>query len=208
MADIGAPPLRAPAEALGMRFEQEALAPATHAAGKGAAQVWGEAIALDLAAELYPDIKFALGYWLAKKGDRLAPASRDIDPMEIAPVLPRITLIDVLASRSPPAGPEFRYCLAGTGIAHAYGRALVNKSAHELEPAAFGELVCRHYAEALARHAPVAHRIRFDIGAFRGLYVRMTLPLSDDGQTIGRLMTVGCSPENPQELRNCFRALG
>ena len=59
----------------------------------------------------------ALAYWIDKRGSRLLPSRRDIDPVEIPPkILPHLQIIDVVDG-----GARFRYRLIGTATVDAYG---------------------------------------------------------------------------------------
>lgn len=148
---------------------------------------------------LEPDLKFALDYWLRKRAGRLAPRRADIDPIEITALLPRVTLVDV--SIDP---VDFRYRLAGTGLFKLHGTELTNKRAFDLEPPVYGALIHRLYGEALARRAPVVHRVLIECETRRSAYARVILPLSEDGVVINRLMTVESYADAAQDLYDCF----
>src|SRR4051812_9586680 len=149
--------------------------------------------------ELDPDLKFAFDYWQQKRRGRLAPARSDIDPADIAPLLPRVMLVDV--SGEP---VDFRFRLAGTGLFKIHGAELTNKRALDLEPPAYGALIHRLYNDALARRSPVAHRLLIECETRRSAYLRITLPLSEDNQAINRLLTVESYADAAQDLRDCF----
>lgn len=168
-------------------------------AGRGAApQFDAEEISLDDPA-LDPDLRRALDYWHQKRGTRLAPARADIDPVEIASLLPRVMLVDV--STDP---VDFRFRLAGTGIFKVHGAELTNRRALEIEPPLYAEIVHRLYCEALARRAPLAHRLLIECETRRSGFTRIILPLSEDGAAINRLMTVESYADSAQDLRDCF----
>jgi hypothetical protein len=149
--------------------------------------------------ELAPDLRQAFDYWQAKRGGRLAPSRADIDPIEIAPLLPRVMLVDVSADPV-----DFRFRLAGTGIFRIHGAELTNKRALELEPPAYAALIHRLYCEALTRRAPIAHRLLIECETRRSAYMRIMLPLSEDGAAINRLLTVESYADSAQDLRDCF----
>ena len=149
--------------------------------------------------DLDSDLRFALDYWREKRGGRLAPTRGDIDPVDIAPLLPRVMLVDV--SGDP---VDFRFRLAGTGLFKIHGAELTNKRALDLEPPAYGALMHRLYGEALARRAPVAHRLLIECQTRRSAYMRIILPLSEDNQVINRLVTVESYADAAQDLRDCF----
>lgn len=149
--------------------------------------------------ELDPDLKFALDYWFRKREGRLAPTRADIDPIDFGPILPRVTLVDVSADPI-----DFRFRLAGTALFKTHGTELTNKHARDLEPPAYGALIHRLYCDALARRTPVAHRVLIECETRRSAYMRIILPLSEDGLTINRLMTVESYADSAQDLRDCF----
>src|SRR3546814_17291071 len=64
-----------------------------------------------------PDLLRLLGYWRSKRSGRAMPSRRDVDPTEIPWALSRIFLVDSSAQDG------FRYRLAGSEIASAFGRA-------------------------------------------------------------------------------------
>jgi len=173
-----------------------------HFAGRTGRAALAQIHAVELPLEdpdLHSDLKFALDYWREKRGGRLAPTRGDIDPVDIARVLPRVMLVDV---SSDPI--DFRFRLAGTGLFNIHGAELTNKRAMDLEPPAYGAMIHRLYADALARRAPVAHRLLIECQTRRSAYMRVILPLSEDGETINRLLTVENYADSAQDLRDCF----
>lgn len=164
-----------------------------------AAEARVEAVELALDGDIGPDLRQALFYWRSKQKGRLAPARADIEPLDLAPLLPRVMLVDVH-----PEPLDFRYRLAGTGIFRIHGAELTNTRARDLKPAAYGALIHRHYCEVVARGTPVAHRLMLEISGASSAYVRIILPLSDDGAVINRLMTVEAHPDDAQGLQDCF----
>jgi hypothetical protein len=159
-----------------------------------------EAIELSLdTPDLETDLRFALDYWFQKCAGRLAPTRADIDPIDIAPLLPRVMLVDV---GTDPV--DFRFRLAGTGLFKIHGAELTNKRALELEPPAYGMLIHRLFCDALVRRAPIAHRLLIECQTRRSAYLRIILPLSEDGVVINRLLTVESYADAAHDLRDCF----
>jgi hypothetical protein len=168
-------------------------------AGRGtAAQIDAAELRLDDPG-LDADLRLALDYWQQKRGGRLAPMRADIDPVEIASLLPRVMLVDV--STDP---LDFRFRLAGTGIFKIHGAELTNKRALDLEPPVYANLVHRLFCDALTRRGPIAHRLLIECVTRRSAYTRIILPLSEDGLEINRLMTVESYADSAQDLRDCF----
>lgn len=90
-------------------------------------------------------------YWQGKCGARSAPTRREIDPTEIARLLPHLFLIDAVGSP-----PRFRYRLIGTAVVELTGRDLTGHFVDEnLEPTKFAALIKPY--ETVIRHVrPVA----------------------------------------------------
>jgi hypothetical protein len=158
-----------------------------------------KAIELDVDCGRYPEIERALVYWRKQKGERELPARADIDPLDLATVLPRVMMAEV--SYDPLV---FRYRVAGTGIFTLHGQELTGKLAHELTPPAYGALIQQHYGEAIARRAPILHVIHLQIDFTETFYARIILPLSGDGQRIDRLLLVDCYEDNFSDLQEFF----
>lgn len=152
------------------------------------------AVELDIDCKRYAEIDFVLAYWQEKKGDRVLPSRADIDPMDIARVLPRVMMVEV--SHDP---LEFRYRVAGTGLFAMHGQELTGKLARELDPPEYGALIHRHYAEVIERRAPCLHLIELNVDYLATSYARLILPLSSDGKVIDRLIT--CEAHENQARR-------
>jgi hypothetical protein len=123
-------------------------------------------------------------HWQDKCGSRAMPARADFRPEEMQPYLSHIFLIDV---ESEPR--RFRFRLLGTGIVTSYGVELTGHYTDAVEPPSYRALIERHYGLAVERARPVAHRVRFaePSGRTHDL-MRLTLPLSDDGESVNMLM--------------------
>lgn len=168
-----------------------------------------QAAKLDLEKDLprYPDLCLALDYWKGKKGDRVAPARADIDPVDIPRLLPRIMLVDV--ERTDSGEAEFRYRLSGTGIRSVHGYDATGLRPRDLTPEAYGKLIHAHYRAAVEARQPLAHVIVMITNKKQRSYARLILPLSEDGETINMLMTVDSGTQNMlQEFLETIQAIG
>jgi hypothetical protein len=56
----------------------------------------------------------------------------------------------------------------------------------------------------LERRAPLVHRLLIECETRRCTYLRIILPLSEDGEAINRLLTVESYADAAQDLRDCF----
>jgi hypothetical protein len=158
------------------------------------------AVELDIDCGRYPEIARVLAYWRSKKGDRVFPSRADIDPLDFRRDLPRVMMAEV--SYDP---LDFRYRVSGTGLFAMHGQELTGKLARELEPPEFGAMIHRHYAEAVARRAPILHLIELTSNHLTTSYARIILPLSNDGRLVDRLMTVEAHEDHAFALQKFFK---
>jgi hypothetical protein len=128
-------------------------------------------------------------YWLARRGGKLVPGRRDIDPVEIPWALPFIWLCDHL-----PEEREFRYRLAGEHINGAFRRNLRGRTMRDIVSPEI-------YAIAIARYLPVIDgpAVLHNAGPVynhRGHLVtgeRIAFPLSSDGGRVDMMVGVTVS---------------
>lgn len=98
-----------------------------------------------------PILKQLHAYWNGKRASRLAPLRAEIDPAEIARLLPYVFMIDAIGEPL-----RFRYRLIGTAVVELTGRDLTRRFVDEsLEPAKFAALV-EPYRTVVAQRRPVA----------------------------------------------------
>jgi len=138
-----------------------------------------------LPAPSYDRLKELHAYWLAKKGDRAAPARAAIRPEEIPRLLPYLALLDVLGEP-----PRFRIRLFGTGLVRTYGEDLTGRFADEIDLDTVGPDIVAQLTALVRECRPVVARVRFTKAADgRHLqYERIALPLSDDGGTVNMIL--------------------
>ena len=123
-------------------------------------------------------------YWLAKRGDRMAPPRSSIHPEELRRHLPNLFLLDVVAD-----GEDFRFRLVGTALTQAARRDGTGRLFSDLY-AELPEQLARLYGiyrSLVATRQPIFARANvfwFPHAAYRQCESAV-LPLSEDGQ-IGR----------------------
>jgi hypothetical protein len=124
----------------------------------------------------------ALAYWARKRGSRSMPRRRDIDPTEIAALLPNLQLIDV-------QGDRFRYRLVGTALVEAFGRDYTGKYPHDLFPGKRGDFVSALYRSVRDAKRPMFNRSRYVTTKDLDMTAnRLYLPLSEDDRDVSMLM--------------------
>jgi len=127
-------------------------------------------------------------YWKLKRGRRLMPARRDIDPAEIVKILPHVFLLDVQAEPL-----DFRYRLIGTKMDEymlgRYTGMWMSQIPHQAAPS-------RIYAncrQVVVDKAPSSANTPY-VGLNKEFLTTedLIMPLSDDGEAVDMLfVTVG-----------------
>jgi hypothetical protein len=121
-------------------------------------------------------------YWDGKRGGRAMPSRADIEPLEMREHLGRMHLLDVLEPNL------FRFRLYGSGVTNPNVKDMTGRTTQDYEDTVFGAVVTRHYQECVDEKAPVYHEV---IGTLAGApyeYIRLTLPLSNDGVDVDMLL--------------------
>jgi len=129
-----------------------------------------------------PLLRRFYAYWDDKRGGRSMPSPADLDPLEFAWALGRITLVDVL--REP---LRFRYRLVGGEHANRLGADMTGKLVDEFPSPAIRHILTRSYSAAVASGRPV-HRTRWDVVAgVTHHYEALILPLAADPPAVDSL---------------------
>jgi hypothetical protein len=126
-------------------------------------------------------------YWQSKASPSKLPARKDIDPLDIPGMLPRIALIDVLREAE---GVTFRYRLAGTEIVERAGRDPTGKRFDELYCGDYLTNALNTYARIVEAPAPHLSERTFPLVEGKEFlrYDRLILPLAADGRTVDMLI--------------------
>ena len=127
-------------------------------------------------------------YWLQKRGSRRMPSRADIDPTEIPRLLPNLLISEHVAE----AGIErWRYRLAGTAVAAAFGRNPTGHYVDELTRGAYREFIERIHR--VVREEQRALFCASEYTSARDLRMsakRLLLPLTTDGRQVDQIVTL------------------
>ena len=148
---------------------------------------WKSPTAAEIEARIaacHPDIRVLVDYWRGKAAGRRMPKRGDIDPSELKPFLPRISLIDVV-----PDERRFVYRLVGTEEVALRG---YDPTGRSIGQGFFGpnrELAFRHYGYVVENRAPFCYRGDFEVedGAIENEDV-LFLPLSEDDEKVNMIL--------------------
>lgn len=137
----------------------------------------------------HPALRRLLGYWQSRCAGSALPRRADIDPAGIGPdLLPNLMML----AREPGSG-RFVYRLVGTGIVRARegltpqdptGR-YVDETLHRMSH----DWILAGPSRAAAERRPIYDSGPHEPAASRGgRYERLSLPLSEDGRSVDRLL--------------------
>ena len=125
-----------------------------------------------------------LAYWEERRGSRRMPARRDLDPVDLAPVLPHLQLIDVV----PPN--RFRYRLVGTALVEVFGHDYTGRFVDELLlGTGRAELITCVFTTVRDRARPVFLQARyFTAKNVDFMTNRVYLPLSENDGEVNMML--------------------
>ena len=125
-----------------------------------------------------------LTYWERLRAGRPMPSREDIEPLDIAPLLPHVYLVNI--SYDP---LDFRYRLIGTKIVEHSLADYTGRSLRELPEQHPPSQVWALFNQAIEERRPVCTRIPYLHIPGRSVE-KLAAPLSSDGQTVDMLFGV------------------
>ncbi len=126
------------------------------------------------------ELRSLFDYWNAKRGERRFILRSQLDPREIAALLPLVFILDV--EQEP---RRFLIRLMGTGIARRFGGDYTGRYLDELDFGAAKEQVIADYGHVVDRAEPHLAFVAFtQPGRGRIQAERLALPMSTDGLKI------------------------
>ncbi len=125
-------------------------------------------------------------YWAARCRRDTLPARDDIDPIDLAPYLPNLCLIDVDAASG---HRRYRYRLVGTGVVDRMGTDCTGQHFDEVFDADSLATIVARYDSCVDSGQPVHSHESVPIHGREFLrYDRLLLPLAADGRRVDTLL--------------------
>jgi hypothetical protein len=131
-----------------------------------------------------PRLHQLFDYWKSRRGGRAMPCRQDIEPYDIAAILPYVSITELHAN---PLRVRFR--LAGSVIDELHGRTVTGQWLDDIEVLGGHDFWLGQYARLMREKAPIFGRT---IGTYDGAAITrcdwILLPLSDDGREVDRCL--------------------
>lgn len=150
--------------------------------------------------DLPSGLQVAHEYWMAIKGDRLAPTWKDVDLCDLPlHLVPTTLVIDI---RTPIAKSVYRFW--GSKMTTIHGADMTANSPYDIEPKDMGQQLYEDHCEVVERKCATAgHYSFFASGGYVHSHSLVRLPLSDDGKRITQILVViDYSPEALALIQN------
>jgi hypothetical protein len=138
---------------------------------------------MDWQSQCHPDILTVLAYWEEKRRGRDMPSRNDIDPTDLVKFLPYISIIDAV-----PDARRFVYRLVGTMEVEVRGYDPTGKSVGDAYFASSAKAAIANYQRICDNRAPFYEQDAFQVVDRWINEANLFLPLSDDGETVNKIM--------------------
>jgi hypothetical protein len=131
-------------------------------------------------------VRALFDYWQSKRGQRIAPAWREIDPGEIPRLLPHLCVSEVLTDPF-----DLRFRIVGTFVADAAGKDFTGLTFSSMRITTGRALWQQHYLRVVEGRRPAYGRYRAEIGPDIVYYAdHGAFPISNDGIAVQRIIEI------------------
>lgn len=139
-----------------------------------------------LPSDAHPTIQALYAYWDRKRADRSMPSRADIEPLDIAALMPQVFIVDAGAE-----DVKLTYRLFGTGLVSLFGREMTGRPVAEGLPTPAAEEALDRYRTVIRERRPLYHQAR--LHEPRNDYTevdRLLLPLSRNDIRVDMVMGI------------------
>lgn len=142
-------------------------------------------------------IRALFEYWRARCRDGRLPRRGDIDPIDIPALMPYVLIADI--ERDP---FRVRYRLVGTRVVDATGFEFTGRYLDEISLPDDEGPVLESYQLCSESRTPVLSRMTWHLGNDTvGEYDACFLPLSEDGETVDKVLSMECYDRVERDFR-------
>lgn len=130
------------------------------------------------------DEKFAkaLAYWQSKRREDLLPSRKDIDIVDLRPLIGFMHLLDVVDA----AAGKFKFRLHGTRVR--IGQSFSDNAVENISSRAMREAALEDYQSVCFTGVPCYQHVVALIDYVQYSYSRLILPMANDGRSVDALM--------------------
>lgn len=138
--------------------------------------------------DLDPRLQTLLGYWRARGLDGRLPARKDIDPLDLRPLLGNILMVDVVPQAD--GSLRFRYRLFGTEFVFYHGGDLTGHWLDDIANSGFRNELLGLYRDVVARREMRTLSYDYLVDGLHHRFQAVLLPLAADGCRVD--IVLGC----------------
>ncbi|MGQ0675404.1 MAG: PAS domain-containing protein [Rhodospirillales bacterium] len=138
-----------------------------------------------------PDLNVVYQYWRTCARDGLLPRRKDIDVLQLKPILGHMHLVDVTAQDP----MDYRFRLYGSKVRLNRFRNYTNQRVADLPSAPYRKTVIEDYSSVVWSGTPLYQNIVARLQSIRYSYSRLLLPLAEDGRKVNMLII--CTRDRP-----------
>jgi PAS domain len=124
----------------------------------------------------------ALAYWQSKRQNGMLPSRRDIDVVDLRPLIGFMHLVDVVDA----AAGQFRFRLHGTRVR--IGQSFSDHVVENISSKAMRDAAVEDYQSVCFTGVPCYQHIVALVDFIQYSYSRLILPMASDGRTVDALM--------------------
>lgn len=124
----------------------------------------------------------ALAYWQSKRQNGMLPSRRDIDVVDLRPLIGFMHLVDVVDA----AGGQFKFRLHGTRVR--LGQSFSENVVEKFSSKTMRDATIEDYQSVCFTGVPCYQHIVALVDFIQYSYSRLILPMASDGRTVDALM--------------------
>ena len=141
----------------------------------------------------HPKLLSLYAFWLEQCAGARLPLASALNPAELRPWLGNLLIMDVVRNA------DFVYSYYGQSFSDSFGEDRVGQSIARL-PEAQSDILRAEYDRVRSEAKPVARVYSADFDGVPSTWERLVLPLTEDGETVGKLLVGAYKLDRPHPV--------
>jgi hypothetical protein len=141
----------------------------------------------------HPKLLSLYAFWLEQCAGARLPLASALNPAELRPWLGNLLIMDVVRNA------DFVYSYYGQSFSDSFGEDRVGQSIARL-PEAQSDILRAEYDRVRSEVKPVARVYSADFDGVPSTWERLVLPLTEDGETVGKLLVGAYKLDRPHPV--------